>query len=53
MVDQEAAVRRLCESLVVDARKGRNLLGWTPPLSVDKELTAMANWFHNRRTAGN
>lgn len=51
LVGREAAVQRLCESFVVDARKCRALLGWSPPLSVDKELAAIANWYLGCRVA--
>lgn len=33
-----AAVRRLCGSLQVDTAKARQLLGWTPPLTLDEGL---------------
>ena len=32
------AVRRLCGNLQVDISKGRQLLGWVPPVSVDEGL---------------
>jgi nucleoside-diphosphate-sugar epimerase len=32
------AVQRLCGNLQVDISKARNLLGWTPPVSVDEGL---------------
>lgn len=36
---------RLCGSLQVDAGKARELLDWTPPLSVDAELARTASWY--------
>lgn len=36
---------RLCGSLQVDAGKARELLGWTPPSSVDAELVRTASWY--------
>ena len=36
---------RLCGSLQIDAGKTRELLGWTPPSSVDAELVRTASWF--------
>jgi len=36
---------RLCGSLLVDASKTRELLGWRPPLTVDEELARTAHWF--------
>lgn len=40
---------RLCGSLQVDSSKARLMLGWTPPLSVDKELENTARWFKDSR----
>ena len=36
LVGKPAIAQRLCESLQVDISKNRELLGWTPPLSVDE-----------------
>lgn len=36
---------RLCGSLQVDTSKARELLGWSPPSSVDAELARTASWF--------
>lgn len=36
---------RLCGSLLVDASKTRELLGWRPPSTVDEELARTAHWF--------
>ena len=36
---------RLCNSLQVDIGKTRQLLGWTPPMSLDQGLKKTANWF--------
>ncbi len=35
---KEAMVSRACDSLVIDDAKARELLGWQPRVSVDKEL---------------
>ncbi len=35
---QQAALQRLCDNLYVDIAKARELLGWTPPLSVAQGL---------------
>jgi nucleoside-diphosphate-sugar epimerase len=43
MLGKRAMVQRLCGSLQVDISKARELLDWTPPLSVDEGL---------RRTVG-
>jgi UDP-glucose 4-epimerase len=37
--------RRLCRSLQADTSKARTLLGWNPPISVDKGLDRVAQWF--------
>lgn len=39
---------RLCGSLRVDSRKSREVLGWTPPLSIDDGLNNTATWFRGR-----
>ena len=42
--------QQLCGSLQVDMSKTRNLLGWTPPVSVDEALNQTARYFlANRR----
>lgn len=38
MVGQGAAAQRLCGNLQVDIRHTREVLGWTPPVSVDEGL---------------
>jgi len=38
LLGKQEAVRRLCGSLQVDISKTRELLGWTPPISVDEGL---------------
>lgn len=38
LVGKSALAQRLCGSLQVDIGKTRDLLGWTPPVSVDKAL---------------
>jgi nucleoside-diphosphate-sugar epimerase len=37
--------QRLCSSLQVDIKKTRDLLGWTPPVSVDEGLRQTAAYF--------
>ena len=44
-----AAVARLCASLQADISKTKEVLGWTPPVSVDEGLQRTANWFLNSR----
>ncbi len=36
---------RLCDSLQVDIGKTREVLGWTPPITLDQGLKKTANWF--------
>jgi UDP-glucose 4-epimerase len=38
LLGQQAAVQRLCGSLQVDISKAKQLLGWTPPITVDEGL---------------
>lgn len=45
LVGRVAIYQRLCGSLQVDSGKGRLVLGWVPPLSVDEELARTARWF--------
>lgn len=42
---RRAQCERLCGSLLVDSRKSREVLGWTPPFSVDDGLRSTAVWF--------
>lgn len=45
MLGKQALSQRLCGSLQVDISKTRELLGWTPPLSVDDGLRKTAKHF--------
>ncbi len=45
MLGQRALSQRLCGSLRVDIGKTRELLGWTPPVSVDDALAKTATYF--------
>jgi len=42
--------QRLCGSLQVDISKTRELLGWTPPVSVDEGLRKTAEYFLEHRS---
>jgi nucleoside-diphosphate-sugar epimerase len=42
MVGKSDVAQRLCGSLQVDISKTRQLLGWTPPLSLDEGLKKAA-----------
>ena len=45
MLGKQALAQRLCGSLQVDISKTRQLLNWTPPVSVDDELRKTAKHF--------
>lgn len=48
LLGKRALSQRLCGSLQVDITKTRELLGWTPPVSVDEALLSTANHFLNK-----
>ncbi len=45
LIGKPAIAQRLCGSLQVDIAKTRQLLGWTPPLSVDQGLKRAAEGY--------
>lgn len=45
LLGKQALAQRLCGSLQVDISKTRELLGWTPPVSVDEGLRKTAEYF--------
>jgi len=45
LAGKQAVAQRLCGSLHVDITKTRQLLGWTPPVSVDEGLRRTAEGF--------
>jgi nucleoside-diphosphate-sugar epimerase len=45
MLGKRSICQRLCESLQVDIRKTRELLGWAPPVTVDEGLRCAAAGF--------
>lgn len=45
LLGKAAVAQRLCGSLQVDISKTRELLGWTPPWSVDEELKKSAEGY--------
>ena len=51
LVGRGPQARRLCGSLVVDVSQTRDLLQWTPPLSVDEGLARTVNWYLSRSQA--
>jgi len=50
LLGKQALAQRLCGSLQVDIRKTRELLDWTPPVSVDEALRKTAEYFLKRQT---
>lgn len=42
LMNKTSLADRLVGSLVIDGSKARNMLGWTPPLSMDEQLIKMA-----------
>lgn len=48
LVGKQEMMRRLCGSLRVDISKAREILGWTPPLSLDEGLRQAARALHAR-----
>lgn len=49
LLGKKGLSQRLCGSLQVDITKTRNLLGWTPPLSVDEALAITAVHFREHQ----
>ncbi|MCY1185840.1 hypothetical protein D9M73_266560 [compost metagenome] len=49
LLGKQALSQRLCGSLQVDISKTRELLGWTPPVSVDEALVSAANYYKERQ----
>ncbi|MBK5400156.1 SDR family oxidoreductase [Pseudomonas sp. TH39(2020)] len=49
LLGKKGLSQRLCGSLQVDITKTRNLLGWTPPLSVDEALAITAMHFREHQ----
>jgi nucleoside-diphosphate-sugar epimerase len=45
LLNKRAIYQRLCGSLQLDIAKTRQLLGWTPPVSVDQGLRRAAEGF--------
>jgi nucleoside-diphosphate-sugar epimerase len=49
LLGRSEVMRRLCGSLQVDTSKARQLLGWSPPVTVDEGLRRMVTPFLARR----
>jgi len=50
LLGKHAVVQRLCGSLQVDIKKTKDLLGWSPPVSVDEGLRQTAAHFLKMRS---
>lgn len=50
-VGKAAIAQRLCGSLQIDASKARQLMGWQPPLTVERGLQLAAEYFLEQRRA--
>jgi UDP-glucose 4-epimerase len=48
LLGKRAVMERICGSLQVDIDKTKSLLGWSPPVSVDKALAMTAAAFNKR-----
>lgn len=49
LLRKDAAVQRLCSSLVVDREKAKKCLGWSAPKTLDWGLVRTAEWFLGRK----
>jgi nucleoside-diphosphate-sugar epimerase len=47
---KQAFAQRLCGSLQVDINKNRELLGWTPPINMDKAMRQTAGHYLEKQT---
>jgi len=49
-VGMQAVVQRLCGSLQIDISKNSELLGWTPPINIDKAMRQTADHYLEKQT---
>jgi len=49
-VGKQAVIQRICGSLQVDIRKKRELLGWIPPVNMDKAMRQTAGHYLEKQT---
>ena len=47
---KQAVAQRICGSLQVDISKNRELLGWTPPINMDKAMRQTAGHYLDKQT---
>lgn len=51
LLGRKNVARRLCGSLQLDISKTKELLGWTPPVSVDQGLKQTAQWYLSNKVS--
>ncbi|AZD87644.1 MULTISPECIES: UDP-glucose 4-epimerase family protein [Pseudomonas] len=49
ILGKQAVAQRLCGSLQVDISKNRELLGWTPPINMDKAMRQTASHYLDKQ----
>lgn len=49
IVGKQAIAQRICSSLQVDISKNRELLGWTPPVNMDKAMRQTASHYLDKQ----
>ncbi|SFA70072.1 Nucleoside-diphosphate-sugar epimerase [Pseudomonas sp. NFIX10] len=47
---KQAIAQRICGSLQVDINKNRELLGWTPPINIEKAMSQTAGHYLEKQT---
>lgn len=50
LVGKQAAAKRICGSLQVNIDKNRDVLGWIPPISVDRAMRQTADYYLDKQT---
>lgn len=50
ILGKQAIAQRICGSLQVDISKSRELLGWTPPVNMDKAMRQTAGHYLDKQT---
>lgn len=50
IVGKQSVAQRICGSLQVDISKNRELLGWAPPVTMDKAMRQTAGHYLDKRT---
>jgi UDP-glucose 4-epimerase len=52
LLGRDAEIARLCGSLAIDITATRQMLEWSPPLSVDESLARTVRWYLHEGRAG-